>query len=151
QAFRKAMQLNPGSPEAHYNLGIALADAQRWDEAIEEYQAAIRLNAKGPEVINNLGLALTASRRWDLTSLHYQNAVRSRTVYAPSWVNLAMAYSEIGNSSKAIEAAQKGLSLAQAQGLGALASNVEGWLSKHQTGATSPHKPSSSPLHENSN
>ena len=47
---------------AHSNLGGALSDAGRFDEAIRACREAIRLNPDSPEAHGNLGRALLADR-----------------------------------------------------------------------------------------
>jgi Flp pilus assembly protein TadD len=42
-AFRKVAELQPKSPEAHLNLGSALADAQDWPQAIAQLKQAIEI------------------------------------------------------------------------------------------------------------
>jgi tetratricopeptide (TPR) repeat protein len=41
--LRKAVKLNPGWAEAHYQLGLLYDDRALFDEAIREYQVAVRL------------------------------------------------------------------------------------------------------------
>ncbi|MFN3386476.1 MAG: tetratricopeptide repeat protein, partial [Candidatus Thermochlorobacter sp.] len=53
---RKAVRKNPKSPIAHYNLGVALADADQPEQAIEAFQQAIRLNPKFAEAYYSLGM-----------------------------------------------------------------------------------------------
>ncbi|MFC2094195.1 protein kinase [Bacteroidota bacterium] len=43
---RKAFELDPDLPEAHASLGLALAQNNQFEEAVEEFEAAIQLNPK---------------------------------------------------------------------------------------------------------
>ena len=52
----------PGNARAHNNLGVALADRGRIDEAIAQYQKALEIKPDYAEAHNNLGLALAESR-----------------------------------------------------------------------------------------
>ena len=45
-ASRKAFELDPDLPEAHASLGLALAQNNQFEEAVEEFEAAIQLNPK---------------------------------------------------------------------------------------------------------
>ncbi len=55
---RRASELAPNDPEAHYNLGLALADQERFADAIASYRRAIELDPRHGRAHNNLGSAL---------------------------------------------------------------------------------------------
>ena len=58
-AFRKVAELQPKSPEAHLNLGSALADAHDWAPAIAQLKQAIEIcgNCSAqPQLHKELGL-----------------------------------------------------------------------------------------------
>lgn len=44
EAYRKAIDLDPIAPSAHYNVGLIHAHRQDWDEAIRWFEDAIRAN-----------------------------------------------------------------------------------------------------------
>ena len=44
EAARKAVELDPASPEAHASLAVALANDRRWKEAEAEFKHALELN-----------------------------------------------------------------------------------------------------------
>ena len=57
--FRKVAELQPKSPEAHLNLGSALADAHDWPQAIAQLKQAIEIcgNCSAlPQLHKELGL-----------------------------------------------------------------------------------------------
>ena len=60
---------------AHNNLGIALADRGRIDEAIEQYRKALDINPDYVEAHNNLGIALASCGRIDEAIEHYRKAL----------------------------------------------------------------------------
>jgi Flp pilus assembly protein TadD len=67
--YKEAVKLLPVYPEAHENLGVALYDSGRLDDAINEYKIAIeQYNAQRhsptPQVLVNYGLALFNSKRY---------------------------------------------------------------------------------------
>jgi tetratricopeptide (TPR) repeat protein len=54
QRYRRALTMQPGYAEAHYNLGNAFAAQHKIDQALEEYQEALRLKPGLPGVHRNL-------------------------------------------------------------------------------------------------
>jgi serine/threonine-protein kinase len=57
--YQAALAIRPETALAHLNVGRALAEAKRIDEAIEHFREAVRLDAKYAHAISNLGLALS--------------------------------------------------------------------------------------------
>ena len=55
--FQKAVTLDDGNAEAHQNLGVALAEQSRWEEASAQYRKALALpTLRSPDVAqHNLG------------------------------------------------------------------------------------------------
>jgi Flp pilus assembly protein TadD len=95
--WTSAVDVCPGSAQAHYNLGLALADSGgRWQEAITEYQAALRLDPEYAEAHNNLGLALANSGgRWQEAIAEYQAALRINPDLAQVHFNLGNALAQL--------------------------------------------------------
>ena len=58
--MRRALALKPNYPEAHSNLGGALADQGRLDEAAAHFRRAVALRPDYPEAHSNLGMVLLA-------------------------------------------------------------------------------------------
>ena len=59
--YRKALELKPYYKESHINLGNALVQKGRMDEAISEYQAALEIAPDYAEAHNDLANALLAT------------------------------------------------------------------------------------------
>ena len=53
---KHALQLEPNFPDAHNNLGNALREVGKGDEAILHYRAALRSKPDHPHAYNNLGV-----------------------------------------------------------------------------------------------
>jgi len=73
------------------NLGTALQEQQRFDEAIPHHQRAIALVPDYAPAYNNLGAALRRSGRVDEAIAHYRKALELEPGYRSAAVNLANA------------------------------------------------------------
>ena len=56
--YSRALELKANYPEAHNNLGVALAQQGRMDEAIVQFDQALRLKPDYAQARANLGYAL---------------------------------------------------------------------------------------------
>ena len=52
--YQNALKLKPDFAEAHFSLGVALADSGRVDEAIAHYQMALKIKPDFDEARRNL-------------------------------------------------------------------------------------------------
>ena len=64
-AGQKSVQLNPQDAEAQFNLGIAMQELGRLDEAEESYKKAITLKPDFKEAINNRWLLLFNQKKFE--------------------------------------------------------------------------------------
>jgi tetratricopeptide (TPR) repeat protein len=85
--LRAALRLDPGSAQAHSDLGSALAKTGQTPQAIEEFRAALRLAPGSAIVHNNLANALAAAGQWEAVS-EYEAALRIEPDYAEARKNL---------------------------------------------------------------
>jgi protein O-mannosyl-transferase len=74
--FRHALDVTSGNYLAHHNLGVALADEQRFPEAIEQYQAALQIVPGSPNVQTDYGSALAKSGRIPEAIAYYRAALQ---------------------------------------------------------------------------
>jgi tetratricopeptide (TPR) repeat protein len=81
QHYREALALQPNSAETHMNLGSALDDAGRPEEAIAEYKEAIHLEPKNGSAHYNL--AIVYLKRKDTTSAIAE--LREAAKLTPDW------------------------------------------------------------------
>jgi Flp pilus assembly protein TadD len=103
--------LRPGSAPAHSNLGTALKDKGRVDEAIAEHRQAIALDPKYALAHNNLGVALQAKGRLGEAIAEYRQAIALDPRYAPAHNNLGVALQAKGRLGEAIAECQKAIAL----------------------------------------
>jgi Flp pilus assembly protein TadD len=86
QAFDSAAKAEPNRYEPHYNLGIVLEAAGRYERAIEEYEMALTLCADQNEVRENLARCLIKNRAQPQNAKRLiEQALRVET--RPEWVS----------------------------------------------------------------
>ena len=100
-----------GNDEAHYNLGIALRQKGRVDEAIAEYQEALQINPDYGDAHINLGSALLQAARLDEAIAQLQKALQIKPNYAAAHYNLGVALRQKGRVDEAIAQLQKALQI----------------------------------------
>jgi len=88
--FQHTLKVTSGNHFAHNNLGVALAQDGRLDEAIYHYFQALRIKPGTADVHNNLGNALAAQGNVDRARSHYYKALKIDP-------NNARAYNNLGN------------------------------------------------------
>jgi tetratricopeptide (TPR) repeat protein len=90
--WQDAVEARPGNPRAHGNLGKALQQAGRSDDAMDHYRRALELRPDYPEALNNMaGLLLARGKRPEAIE-HFRRAVEEKPNYANAHYNLARAY-----------------------------------------------------------
>ncbi|HUI06154.1 MAG TPA: tetratricopeptide repeat protein [Verrucomicrobiae bacterium] len=93
----------PNDARAHYNLGFALQQAGRLQEAIDQCQQALRIMPDMSEAHYTLGVALTELGRPQDAIEHYEQALRIKPDYAEAHNNLGIALAKLGRVPEAIE------------------------------------------------
>jgi len=73
--IRQAIAINPNVPSTHNNIGNALKDLKRYDEALASYERAIALKPDYAEAYSNRGNALQDLRRFDEALANYEHAI----------------------------------------------------------------------------
>jgi serine/threonine-protein kinase len=101
-AWRAAIGVKPGDPDAHFNLGIALRGRGKLDEAITEYRAVVRLKPSDPDAHNQLGGVLGDQRKLDEAMAEFRAAVRLKPDFARAHNNLGVALFYQGKLEEAI-------------------------------------------------
>ena len=97
--------------EAHYNLGNALKDQDRLDEAVARYQRALALKPDYAEAHNNLGNALQKQGQVDAAVAQYQRALALKPGFAEAHNNLGNALLEQAKADEAVAHYRRALAL----------------------------------------
>lgn len=116
--LHKAVDKQPDSAEAYYNLGLTLHLQAKNQEAIAAYENAIRINPQYDSPYINLGLAFIEQNQLDKakTIFHQVLALPERTESPASnhtlaHYNLAVIYKRQGKQEVAIEAIKSALDI----------------------------------------
>jgi tetratricopeptide (TPR) repeat protein len=95
-AYQKVLELAPDWIDAHINLGVALYQLGRVEEAREEFTAAVQLDPLSGISRYNLGCVLEEQGRIDEAIDHLRRAARAMPGHADVHFNLALAYEKSG-------------------------------------------------------
>lgn len=101
--FEHAVKVNSNNYISHNNLGVALLNQGRSEEAMHHYLEALRIKPDYAGAHNNLGVALKQIGRIEEAIRHYFQAVRIKPDYADAYYNLGNALNNIGRSEEAIQ------------------------------------------------
>ena len=104
-------RLRPDHAQAHSNLGNALWELGRLDEAIDACRRAIALRPDYPEAHNNLGNALKDAGRLDEAIAAFDRAIALRPDYAEAHNNLGCTRLAQGDHDAAIAAFDRATAL----------------------------------------
>jgi Flp pilus assembly protein TadD len=75
--FQRVTRMRPGLAEGHYNVGVALANLGRWDEALAAFRRAAELKPALARAHLGVGLALDRLDRHDEALVAYRAAGRT--------------------------------------------------------------------------
>jgi tetratricopeptide (TPR) repeat protein len=99
--YTRTLKLEP-SPAIYINLGSALEEQGRVDEAMAQYSEALRLQPSHPQAHNVLGLALAGQGRLDEAMAQYSEALRIKPDFAAAHYNLGRALQRQGRINEAM-------------------------------------------------
>ncbi len=109
--YQATLEKNPDSCMAHNNLGNALFQAGRTEEAFEHYQQALRIKADYPEAHFNLGVALVQAGRLPEAIEHFQHTLRLDHNFFEAHLNLGLIMAKANRFPEAIESFQQAVKL----------------------------------------
>jgi tetratricopeptide (TPR) repeat protein len=97
-----AVAIRPRSYAAHNDLGLALRDHGKLEEAIAQYHEAIRIKADHFKAHHNLGLALSDQGKLAEAIAEYREAIRLKPEYSEAHNNLGKALVDQGEQEEGI-------------------------------------------------
>ena len=113
RAFRFASMLEPESPTAQNNLGLALHDNTQLEAAVDCFQRAIQLKPDYFEAFRNLGLSQKSAGETDAAIASFRRAIEIKPDYADGHYSLGNALSSLNRFDEAICSFETALALRQ--------------------------------------
>ena len=109
--WRATIARNPGCWMAYNNLGSALLESGRVDEAVEDIRASIKLEPQNAAARTNLGDALRKKGRLDDAFAQYASALRIEPNNVVAHNNLGNAFMQAGRVDLAVAQYQRALAI----------------------------------------
>src|SRR5262249_55289851 len=113
--FEQGIRYDPNSAEMHYDLGKLFSIQDDWQRAQQEFEAALHIDPSYVAALDALGLAQEALGDDVRAVQSYERAIavnlERHEKFAEPDVNLSAYYNRTGDSTKALEYAQKALEL----------------------------------------
>jgi len=94
--LKKSIFLKPDNAFAQSNLGNALKDLKRYDDALASYDKAIKINPSYADIHNNRGSVLNNLKRYNEAIASYDKAIQIKS-------NHAFAHNNKGNALKGLK------------------------------------------------
>jgi len=100
--YEHALNVTPGNSLAHTNLGVALANQGKHQQAIFHYTEALRIQPNNANARVNLGLALAQQGRYQEAIAHFSETLRTNPHDADAQYNLGLTLARQGKYQEAI-------------------------------------------------
>ncbi len=108
----KAMELKERLPDRYKYLiegDYYRSSEKTYDRAIQAYEKALELYPDDTTINHNLALIFLELEEWKKAIPYYERTVNAKTVFAPSYTQLASAYRAVGEFDKAEAVLESGL------------------------------------------
>lgn len=102
-AYRRVLQTDPRSADAHFALGVALQSGGDYRGAIGAYEMAVNLQADLSGAFNNLGICRQRCGDLSQAAKAYRQALTLRPDSALAMSNLGTVLQEMGRTDQAVE------------------------------------------------
>jgi Flp pilus assembly protein TadD len=110
-AMEQAVQIDPGRPQFHHDLGSNLGLLRRYDEALAHHDQAIRLKPDYAEAHCDRGIALANLGRLEEAIASYDQAIALNPMLSAAFNNRGLTLHKLGRLDEAIRAFDQALSL----------------------------------------
>lgn len=106
--FRRALELNPNSAQAHYFYAFSyLLPQKRTSEAIDHVRTAISLDPLSPIVNTNYAVLLFTAGRSDEALAQFRKVLERDPAFVPALYKLSQMYAATGNFEQAVSELHK--------------------------------------------
>ncbi|MGI9068544.1 MAG: tetratricopeptide repeat protein [Pyrinomonadaceae bacterium] len=112
--FRRGIELDPNSVDAHHDYSYFLSAMERHDEALREVKRAQELEPNSAQKLGSVAKILLSARQYDQAIEQYLKAIEMDSNFAPFHANLGVAYLAKGMSKEALAELQKARALEDA-------------------------------------
>jgi tetratricopeptide (TPR) repeat protein len=97
ECFNELIRRKEGSSEVYYNLAATMSKQGKYDEAIKCFNKALELDSEYPNVRSEMGTELLMAGRTNDAITCFNKSLETSTDTMEAYVNLAIAYSRLGN------------------------------------------------------
>ncbi len=101
-AYRRAIDLDPGHSATYLNLGALLCEATRCEEAVALYERAMKTVGHDPLIHFNHAIALEDQQQFDKARKAYERALVMDEQFADAHYNLGMLLEKCGDGQGAL-------------------------------------------------
>jgi uncharacterized protein (TIGR03032 family) len=99
-AFRQCVALQPEFPNARYHLGMALGDAEHYEEAGAYLEQVVQAEPEKAEAFNSLGYVSCRQCKLDKAIGYWEHAIELQPNYTQAHINLGMGLLQRGDYSR---------------------------------------------------
>jgi len=101
--LRHTLQVTQNNYLAHNNMGLALFNQGKIEEAMKHYNESIRLKPYYAYAHNNRGIVYGELRQYQLAMNDFNEAIRKLPFYADAYYNRGVTYDKLGQHQNAID------------------------------------------------
>ncbi|MGD0077417.1 MAG: tetratricopeptide repeat protein [Sedimentisphaerales bacterium] len=109
--FTELLKQEPNFLNANFGLAVALSRQGKYDEAIRYFKKVMELDPKLPNARAKMGYVLLMAKRPDEAVACLNEALKTSTDRMEVYVNLAIAYSQLGDFKQSIQNCNKAAEL----------------------------------------
>lgn len=101
--FNKAIQVEPGNEQAHFQLGMVFMKQENYEAAVESYKNVIEINPEFPDTFFNLGFINALSKDYTKAEEMYARVVELNPIYVDEALyNLALVQSKLDKKDESL-------------------------------------------------